>query len=270
MATYRIGCCVPGGLLSKEHGEDALTRLRYGCDYVLARGFDYAEVGVGSLLELSEEELAAAATDRLPIEACNCFVPAAMPIIGQRFLKGEPLYRHAEEVMRRMSLLGIEILVFGSGPARRVPADGDIDAGREELRRFLAMCAALGEQYGVTLVIEPLNPHECNVINTPQAALDMAAAVNSPRVAYLADAYHMAGSDVAPDALDHVAVLPRHIHVAEPPKRTCPGSTGGEYLKAFAASLHRTDYAARVSVECDFRDVADEMPKVKAFLDEWF
>jgi sugar phosphate isomerase/epimerase len=185
-------------------------------------------------------------------------------------LDNERVAECREEVMRRMSLLGIEILVFGSGPARRVPADMDIDAGRDELRRFLTMCGALGEQYGVTLVIEPLNPNECNAINTPQAALEMAASVNSPRVAYLADAYHMAGSDVAPDALDYVAVLPQHIHVAEPPKRTCPGGLGGEYLKAFSASLRGTDYAARVSVECDFKDVADELPKAKAFLDEWF
>lgn len=267
MAKYRLGCNIPGGLLV---GDSVLARLRHACKGLQDYGFDYAEANIGLILDLSEEEMAAAEKDRLPIEACNCFIPADMKIVGASYEPGSPLYARAEKIMQRMSRLGIGILVFGSGPARRIPDGVAIADGLCDIGNFLWMCGGLAEQYGIKLLIEPLCPGECNGINLTCEAAAMAAMVNRPAVSYLADSYHMAGSGEAPDALEQATVLPLHVHVAEAGCRRHPGAGEDDYVVAFAASLRRTAYAGRVTVECNLGDEKTELPKTVAFLQEHF
>lgn len=65
---------------------------------------------------------------------------------------------------------------------------GDGIAG---IHDFLRMCNAYGEQYGVTIAIEPLNRRECNVLNTVAEGAEMVHALQLSKVRLLADAFHM-------------------------------------------------------------------------------
>lgn len=268
MARYRIGCCIPGGFLSKERGDTPLARLAYACGRIKEEGFDYAECGVATLMDLSEEDLPAAR--ELPVEVCNCFVPAAMPIVGADIAPGSPLYTHVDRVLARMAAVGVEVVVFGSGPARHVPGDVPLADGLQQLGRFLTLCGELGERYGVTVAIEPLCPGEDNAFNLTCEAAAMAALVGSPRVAYIADTYHMGGSGEAPDALSRAEVLPVHIHLATVPDRKAPGTREDPYLDRFAETLAATAYKGRVSVECNWGDTDRDLPAAAAYLNRRF
>ena len=268
MARYRLGCCIPGGYLSKEHGDTPLTRLQYACKRIREQGFDYAECGVATLMDLPEADLAAAR--ELPVEVCNCFVPAAMPIVGADIAPGSPLYTHVDRVLARMAAVGVELVVFGSGPARHVPKEVPLADGLQQLGRFLTLCGELGEKYGVTVAIEPLCPGEDNAFNFTSEAAAMAALVGSPRVAYIADTYHMGGSGEAPDSLAKAEVLPVHVHLATVPDRRAPGSREDPFLDTFARTLAATDYKGRVSVECNWQDQERDVPAAFAYMNARF
>ena len=259
MAKYRLGCCIPGASFMPE-GVSGVSPapydvLRRGTDVILSHGFDYAEAGVGMIMKLSDAELAAAVNSRIEIEACNSFIPFEYKIVRDGSSDvGSPLYEYVRRALERLSALGIKIVVFGSGGARRIPDGMSIADGRTYILRFLSMCAALSAEYDLSIAIEPLRALECNAINYLDDAISLVVAANDSHITYLADAFHMCHGGEPADALTRVSIMPSHIHIAEAPDRTCPGSRGGEYLTAFAQALHRTPYAARVSVECGFED----------------
>lgn len=275
MAHYRIGCCVPGASFMPE-GEagiksNALDILRRGCELIMKTGFDYAEAGVGMIMELTEDELESAVSEKLPLEAANSFIPPTYRIVADGACEsGSPLYEYVDEAMRRMARLGIGVVVFGSGAARRIPECMTTEEGHRYILDFLSMCAGIGERHGVTVAIEPLRAAECNAINLTSTGIELAKRTGRDRVAYLADAFHMFHGGEPADTLTRAEVLPVHIHVSEPPDRTYPGSHGGEYLAAFAEATKKTAYAGRVSVECGFSDFEREVRLAYEFVKEHF
>lgn len=275
MANYRIGCTIPGASFMPE-GEAGLSRgaldvIRAGCGAIVGAGFDYAEAGVGAVMELSDADVASLAGEGLPIEAANSFIPPKFKIVEQGACdSGSPLYAYVDEAMARMSAIGIRVAVFGSGGARHIPDTMTRREGLDLIAVFLRMCAGLGRKYGVTVAIEPLRALECNAINKTSEAIALADEIGDENVAYLADAFHMAHGGEPADTLRGASRLPVHIHVSEPPDRRYPGADGGEYLKSFAESLRVTNYAARVSVECGFSDFAREVRLAYDFMNRYF
>lgn len=251
--------------------ENALDMLRRGCEAIIGVGFDYAEAGVGAIMELTPDELERAVREKMPLEAANSFIPPAYMIVADGAADdGSPLYSYVEEAMRRMAMLGVGIIVFGSGAARRIPDGMSKEKGRAAIDDFLRMCADLGEKHSVTVAVEPLRASECNAINLTSEGAWFARRARSERIAYLADAFHMCHGGEPADTLTRAETLPVHIHVSEPPDRTYPASHGGEYLVAFAEALKKTVYSGRVSVECGFFDFDREVGLAHEFMSKYF
>lgn len=275
MKKYTLGCCIPGASFMPE-GEAGIKRsplaiLTDGCEKIIGAGFDYAEAGVGMVMNMTDAEFEEAVRLRLPIRAANSFIPFEYKIVADGACdEGSPLYVYVNEALRRMAALGGEVVVFGSGGARRIPEGMTVERGHEYIVEFLKMCGALGERHGVTVAIEPLRASECNAVNLVGTGLTLAERANSPRVGYLADAFHMFHGGEDADLLTRLTRLPEHIHISEPPDRTCPGLHGGEYLRAFADGVKRTTYAGRISVECGFSDFAREVGEAYAFTSKIF
>ncbi len=271
MSEYKLGCCIPGASFMPEGvaavKEDTLAELRYGCRSIIDAGFDYAEVGVGMVMKLSDEDFESAVADQMPLLAANSFIPPNLKIVADGAVDvGSPLYEYLEKALYRMSRLGIKVVVFGSGGARRIPDGMTRDEGLEYIKKFLSVCGDIASKYDVMIAIEPLRELECNAINFTHDGERLAGEVHNPHIAYLADAFHMAEGAETADALEAAEILPVHIHVSEAPDRSCPGCHGGEYLSAFAESLLKTDYDGMISVECGFKDFKAELPSAYEFI----
>jgi sugar phosphate isomerase/epimerase len=155
-------------------------------------------------------------------------------------------------------------VVFGSGGARNVPDNFDRNEANAQLVRFLGIVGAVAEPLGITVVIEPLNRLESNIINDIPSGVALAEAVGSPAIEVLADLYHM---QMDGEALEHVqfhAERIRHIHVADS-GRLAPG-TGDYPYESFFRLLHQIGYEGMISVECRWRDFAAEAPDAVHFL----
>src|SRR5207248_659966 len=106
----------------------------------------------------------------LPIPAANSLVPASLKITGPT-ADLDALKKYMTTVLSRAQRLGIKTLVFGSGGARNVPDRFDREKAGKQIEDFVRASADIAAQHGVTLVAEPLNRGECNIINTVAEAM---------------------------------------------------------------------------------------------------
>ncbi len=168
-------------------------KLLDGDRMVIEAGYDYSEATVGMIMQLSEEELQDLAARRkagtFHLEACNSFIPP-MYRIAEGKMRDE-LRKYVEEAMRRLDMLDIRVVVFGSGFARRFPREMAYETGMEEICNFLRMCNEVAEKYNVTVVIDPLNRRETNCILSVREGAESVRKLNLPYLRLLADAYHI-------------------------------------------------------------------------------
>jgi sugar phosphate isomerase/epimerase len=248
----RIGCCC--------NIEDA--------PIAHAAGFDFIECKVTSL---SPEEngdavsaiLAQHKSAPLPVSAFNVFLPGNLKIVGPE-VDSTRMSRYLDNALARVYDIGGEIVVFGSGVARAIPVGFPAEEAQKQIIDFLHQVADRAEKTGVTVVIEPLNRKESNVIHTVADGVKIARKVNRPNIQVLADFYHM---DEEAEPLAHLleyAEWIKHIHVADT-GRLAPGL--GEYPYAqFAGYLRQTGYDGMVSIECRWHDFQAEAGPALEFL----
>lgn len=271
----RIGCCLIGSPFKLTNGrttsESNLDILVSGYHTLMEAGFDYAECAVGQLLQLTEEELAEIAQlheiGMFTVESCNCFIPGSIPLTGENTGDYVP---HIREVYRRMQLVGADTVVFGSGGARRIPEGFDRERASAQLDDFMRSAAEIAKEYGITIVIEPLNSGECNVILSTTEGADYARRVDHPNLKLLADIYHMSKENEPYEVLLKNADILRHVHVSEYPSHYYPGRDGGECVRQFADVLRRCGYEGRVTIECYWNDYAEEVNATAPFMKEVF
>ncbi len=193
----------------------------------------------------------------LPLPAANCFLPAAMKCVGPD-VDLPAILRHAETSFRRAREVGIEILVFGSGAARMAPEGFSTARAFEQYVELLRLLGPLAARHGVTVVVEPLNRSECNIVNSVTEGAEATRRCHHPRVRLLADIYHMLLEDESPDAIEREGSLLAHVHVAEKQDRAAPGTHGDDF-RPYLRALKRTGYDARIAMEPRWVDLTAQV-----------
>jgi len=129
-----------------------------------------------------------------------------------------------------------------------------------EAAAALAECAALADDVGVTVLVEPINELDIPgyLVPTPAAALQLIDAVDSQNVRLLYDTYHAAraGLDPCRDVVPLVHAID-HVQYADCPGRGAPGS-GMIDLPAFVRALDVAGYDGSIGLEFDPRGPTTE------------
>lgn len=235
-----------------------------------ASGFAYIEDSVGSRLKPREDEsafrdaLKHLPADTLPCPALNGFVPADLKITGPD-VSMPALKAFATTVFERAQATGVKTIVFGSGGARRVPEGFDPRRAHGQLVAFCSMLAPLAFDRGITVVVEPLNRAECNVLTTVRESAELVREVGHAAVRLLVDGYHLLkDGDSLEDVVAHGELL-AHVHVATVPGRLAPGAEDCD-LGPFFRSLVRAGYKGRVSIEGKLDPAAQSLPRAIALM----
>jgi len=217
-------------------------------------GFDFIEGGVSGSLKPDkpdaefEPELAKLKGSALPMRSCNGFIPKTFPLTGPAPLHDGAL-EYAVKACQRADAAGIPFIVLGSGGARRVPEGFDLVKGKAQ---FIEFCQKLGDrikELKVTIVLEPLNKGETNILNSVTEGVEYVDAIGRPRIQLLADFFHMLKEGEGPEAIRKAGARIRHCHIAELEGRQAPG-TKGEDLSGFFKALKDIGYSGGVSCEC--------------------
>lgn len=236
-------------------------------------GYDYFEWSVGGLLKPREDEeafsqsLTEARETGLICPAVNVFLPADLKVTGPE-ADLAALEAYVTTACRRANKAKVNTIVFGSGGARRIPDGFDRGEAWNQLVAFCQMLAPIALAQGVTVVVEPLNRAECNVLNTVGECARLVREVNQPSIRLLVDAYHLLrDSDAMEDILANQHLL-AHVHVATIPNRLAPGMEPCE-LDSFFGVLARSGYDGRVSIEGKLPDNATDLTHSLALMMSW-
>ena len=241
-----------------------------GLEIAKSAGFDYVELGVTEIAALSDADFDAA-LERvkqvgIPTPNANLFIPGSIRLTGPEATDQEQQLAYVKKAFARLNRLGVKIVCFGSGGARRVPEGFPQEEAFKQLVAFGKLIAPEARENGITVVIEPLRRQETNIINTTRQGLDLVKAVNDPNFELLIDFYHLASEKEDPaiilEAREHI----RHLHMANPQGRVFPLLWEEFDYAPFFANLRQIGYAGRISIEASSRDVPTEAPKAIALL----
>ena len=169
--------------------------------------------------------------------------------------------------------VGGGLVVLGSGRQRGTQGISR-DAAMAILCEELAILAPHLKDTGVTLLLEPLQVHVTDVLNTLEEAQGVIQRLSAPRIASMLD-FHNSQDESEPweRLIARYADIIRHVHLNEvdghhPTLVERPGRARSAYAAAFQA-LHETGYAGWISLETFHAADPPEMvlAETRAFLE---
>lgn len=236
---------------------------------VRAGGWDFVEENVQGFLKGLDADWPTPPKPDLPVPSANSLVPGSLPIVGPA-VDAAKLKTYMGRVLQRADAVGMHTLVFGSGAARNVPDGFDRNRAVDQITAFLAESADAARRYGVTLVIEPLNRSECNILNTVAEAMTYVDRLKHPNVQCLVDSYHFWLEDEPLSSLEAALPAIKHVHVADRDGRVAPGESGTSDYGPFMKVLKAGGYDGLTAVECRGFDLATNGPRaLRVLADSW-
>lgn len=227
-------------------------------------GYSFVEESVREFLvpneseSVFEQKLALLKGSKLPIEACNTFLPRDMRCVGPAPSHQEIL-KFGETSFRRAQMAGVKTIVFGSGGARSIPEGFP---AKEAKVQFISLCkqlAPVAKKYNLIISLEPLNTRECNFINSLAEGADIVQAVNHESFRLLADIYHMLMENESSSEIIKYGDLIYHSHIAEKTGRTAPGVHNEDFTPYFRA-LKQVNYKGSMAIECSWNNIEEQAP----------
>ena len=232
-------------------------------------GYDYLEASIQSIAFLSDGEFEQVKekidASRLKVEAFNVLLPGDLKVVGPEADEGR-LVDYLCGAFARAKALGAEIVVFGSGGARKRPENFPEEEAMQQLYRVARIMAECAAPFGITVVSEPLNRGETNTVNSLAAGYVLAEAAAHPNFQLLADIYHMALENEGPEEITKYGDRLRHVHIANPKGRVYPLEEGEFDYRSYLKALQAAGYDARISVEAGTEDMETDGAKALALL----
>lgn len=231
-------------------------------------GADYVELPAVGLANLTPEQ----ASQGWKAETTNLFLPGDFRLCGPEKTPPEALWAYVEDTLGRAAKLGIQLMVVGSGGARRAPEGFDLDEAHTVFVDFVEQVQRRASAYGIHMAPESLNRTETNVATDLGV---LARMLRERRLAYTCDTRHVLaewnldhGKELSAASVPSVAYLedqipfaPAHLHLAtvsaSPPLDTDLG------VWAVLERVQSLGFRGRVSFECRWEAMESQLPPAK-------
>jgi D-psicose/D-tagatose/L-ribulose 3-epimerase len=259
----RIGCCT--NMLANE-GDSA---GQWAIEEIAKCGYEYLDLPVAQIMELNDAEFdqlkQRISNSGLSCEVCNNLFPASIKITGPS-VDLSAIRVYLEKAIGRVKELGGEHICFGSSGARNIPAGFPVSAAWEQM---VSICRIIDEYVsprGISIVIEPLNRGESNIINSAAEGYELSRAADRISIQLLIDYYHLALENESTEIILKAGSAVRHCHISNSQGRSFPSEADGEMYDDFFRALHQIGYTGRLSVEAFTRDFSREGREAFRFL----
>jgi len=270
---YVLACLVLFACAGENRAEESGKPLIGVCskDFkaVKEAGFDYIELNAKTVATASEPDfeklIKSAKEEGITVRSVNGFLPGDIRVTGP-VIDQQKQMAYVEKCFGRLHKLGVKIVVFGSGGARKIPEGFPRDEAMKQMIDFCRRIGPLAKTNGITVVIEPLNSKECNFISTAKEGLDLVEEVKDSNIELLVDIYHMFRDNESPDIILKAGPHLKHVHISDPKGRTYPLSAEEYDYVPFFENLRKIGYAGGLSIEAGTKDFKTDGPKSVAFL----
>ena len=220
---------------------------------LIAAGYDYLEFGFGNLVKMTEEEFeeakATVKEHNFKAEAYNGFFPGDIRLTGPD-VDYDVIKAHTEKGMARAAQLGGKVTVVGSGKSRNVPEGFSFEEAYAQFAKVLGIVGDVAAKYGITVVVEPLQTKETNLINSVAEGIEIVKKVDRPNVKCLADFFHVYKNGETLDAVKNSNGWLAHLHLARAnDDRAMPYEEDIQKVEEWAAAVKEAGYEGRLSLE---------------------
>lgn len=212
-----------------------------------AAGADFLEVSFDELADYDEAKAAFCKSkyDEIGIECYSAknFIPSSYKIVGGA-ADYEAIAAYLEKCFKIADILGIKLVVFGSGGARSADDVTFTEAYSQLVNFTREYVSPIAAKYGMTVVFEPLKASETKLVHTVKDGVTAARDVNCANVSALADLYHMVQNG---DEINNITAFKGellHSHIREPFNRTFPLESDSAESKAYYKSFIKALMAA--------------------------
>lgn len=203
-----------------------------------------------------EEKLAIIKQSRVPLYACNLFIPGDLKVVGDQ-VNEKAVLDYVEVVLQRAQRAGLTLITWGSGGSRRIPEGFGRDKAATQFISIAKKIAVIASRYNIVLALENLNTTEVNFITTLHEAFDIVKAVDHKNLRICADVYHMLKENESPDVIIEAKDYIVYCEVAEKEGRTPPGTHGDDFTPYFAA-LKKIGFNGKIVIECRWDNIATQ------------
>ena len=231
-------------------------------------GFDYIECGFQTFANATEEQMLMweerEKKYNIYCESVNCFLPGSLPVTGDD-VDYEALKDFVSRGMKNCARIGVKVVVFGSSGARSIREGYSWARAVKQMVYFLQEIASpIAAGYGITVVTEPLQKAETNMINTIKEGVMLALLADRENIMGLADLYHMVNCGDTNEDLELIKDMIVHAHISYPrevqgKKRVFPSSADEFDYKSFVDVL-KSGICERCSIEAAFFDFSVDAP----------
>lgn len=237
-----------------------------------AAGFEYVELALQDVIGLEDEafEQLAGRLERLAAAGVRAmggynFFPNELKLLGPEADRAK-LDEHIAKGLPRLRRLGLEFVVFNSGPARKAPDDLPAAQARKQLVEFSRRFAREARKHKLAVLLQPLRSTDTNQVTTLAEAVALVRAVAEPNFQLLTDwsFMHIQKDDAA--ELGKTRGRLRHVWLAKPGPRTYPVSEDGAEYEALFAQLAKLRYRGGLSVHARTDNFFADAPEALRFL----
>lgn len=224
---------------------------------IKAAGFDYAELDLPEIEELSEEAFEAFSErvkrENFPILIGARALPIANPWFFTEQFSLEEYKPYMVNACHRAQKLGIQKIILGNGKARWLVDDTSIHKECNFMKMLDLFSKICGENC-IELILEPLGPDYSNYINTLPDAVRVVKITGSKNLFTMSDLRHLfRGGESYEDIVDCADYL-HHVHIDYPvpfPERPFPSIEDEFDYGSFLNAIKRAGYDDTLTVEAD-------------------
>lgn len=233
----------------------------FGCvaDYekIKAAGFDYAELDLPEIEELSQEAFETfcekVKQENFPILVGSRALPITTPWFFTEQFSLKKYKSYMLKACDRAKKIGIRKIVLGNGKARWLVKDTDIFR-ESNFIDTLSLFSWICMDNGIKMILEPLGAEYSNYINTLPEAVRVVKATGSKNLFIMADLRHMYRGGESYDNIEEYADYLCHVHIDYPetfPERLFPSVEDGFDYSPFLNAIKRAGYDDTLTIEAD-------------------